>query len=524
MLQSRQSRRLGRIKSRDFDVAGFHYAADGAVVADFFASSDFVRGIRGPVGSGKTVACCVELFRRALDQAPSPADGLRKTRWAVVRNTQPELKTTTIKTWLDWLPEHTYGRFNWSPPFTHYIRRGEIDCEVIFIALDKAEDVKKLLSLELTGAFINEAREIPKPVLDAVTMRVGRYPSQRDGGPTWSGVIMDTNAPDEDHWWAIMSGDVIPPDFMTAEEIANLVRPKHWTFYSQPGAMLAIKNKDRVIGYAMNPERENQKGIGDDYYQRMIAGKTHGWINVYVCNHYGTLSDGKPVYPGFDRALHVSAEPLLPFAGHDIYVGIDFGLTPAAVFGQKVRGRWIILREIVTQDMGIVRFSSLLHQTMTELRGSYSIWGDPTGDNRVGTDEDTPFRVLRRQNILVRPTLTNDPALRIEAVTQPLERLVDRHPGLVVDPGCRNLIAGFEGGYHYKRMQVSGAERYEEKPNKNRFSHVHDAAQYMMLGGGEGQALISGMNQAKVVKAPHRFDVFARAQLNKKRKVALKGW
>jgi hypothetical protein len=504
-------------------VATFRYAVDGLVAADFFASAAFVRGLRGPVGSGKSVACCIELFRRAIGQAPSPADGLRRTRWAVVRNTQPELKTTTIKTWLDWFPEHQYGKLNWSPPFTHWIRRGEIDCEVIFLALDKAEDVKKLLSLELTGAFINEAREVPKAVLDAVTMRVGRYPSQRDGGPSWSGVIMDTNAPDEDHWWAIMSGDVLPPDFMGADEIEQLVKPRDWRFFSQPGAMLPVKEGGKVLGYKMNPARENQKGIGADYYERMIAGKTHGWINVYVCNQYGTLTDGKAVYPNFDRALHVASSPIMPYAGHAIFVGIDFGLTPAAVFGQKVRGRWVILRELVTTYMGIVRFSGLLRQTMAELGGLVSIWGDPTGDSRVGTDEDTPFRVLRRGGLDVRQTATNDPALRIEAVTVQLERLVDKHPGVVIDPGCRNLIAGFEGGYHYRRMAVVGAERFETAPHKNRFSHVHDACQYMMLGDGEGRLLVQGATPSRVVRAPRRFDVFAKTPM-RQRKVTLKGW
>ena len=33
--------------------------------------SSFFRGIRGPVGSGKSVACCVEVFRRALEQKPN---------------------------------------------------------------------------------------------------------------------------------------------------------------------------------------------------------------------------------------------------------------------------------------------------------------------------------------------------------------------------------------------------------------------------------------------------------------------
>ena len=30
----------------------------------------FFRGIRGPVGSGKSVACSIEIFRRALMQEP----------------------------------------------------------------------------------------------------------------------------------------------------------------------------------------------------------------------------------------------------------------------------------------------------------------------------------------------------------------------------------------------------------------------------------------------------------------------
>ena len=176
----------------------------------------FFRGIRGPVGSGKSVGCCVELFRRALEQKKND-DGVRKSRWAVIRNTNPQLRTTTIKTWLDWFPESDWGNFKWSVPYTHHIRVNDLDLEVIFLALDRPEDVKKLLSLELTGIWINEAREIPKSIVDACTMRVGRYPSMREGGASWSGVICDTNAPEEDHWWAIMAGEVPIPDHIPRE-------------------------------------------------------------------------------------------------------------------------------------------------------------------------------------------------------------------------------------------------------------------------------------------------------------------
>jgi hypothetical protein len=77
----------------------FKYKPDGDVLKTFMKDDTFFRGIRGPVGSGKSVGCCVEVFRRAIQQQKSP-DGLRKSRWAIIRNTNPQLRTTTIKTWL----------------------------------------------------------------------------------------------------------------------------------------------------------------------------------------------------------------------------------------------------------------------------------------------------------------------------------------------------------------------------------------------------------------------------------------
>ena len=37
-------------------------------VAKFMKSKGFVRGLLGPVGSGKSYACCAELWRRAVQQ------------------------------------------------------------------------------------------------------------------------------------------------------------------------------------------------------------------------------------------------------------------------------------------------------------------------------------------------------------------------------------------------------------------------------------------------------------------------
>ena len=71
-----------------------------------------------------------------------------------------------------------------------------------------------------------------------------------------------------------------------------------------------------------------------------------------------------------------------------------------------------------------------------------------------------------------------------------LGRLIDGQPGLIIHPQCQMLRKGMGGGYAYRRVQVSGEERYRDVPDKNMYSHVCEAAQYMMLGGGEGRNLI----------------------------------
>ena len=158
--------------------------------------------------------------------------------------------------------------------------------------------------------------------------------------------------------------------------------------------------------------------------------------------------------------------------------------------------------------MGIVKFSELMKQVMaTYLPRQFYIFGDPAGDHRVQTDESTPFQILRGKGIHARPAPSNDVTLRLESVNATLTRMVDGETGILIDPKCTNLVRGFSGGYHYRRLQVSG-ERYDEKPNKNRFSHVHDALQYLLLGAGEGRSLTIGKKTNKPIVAKRNFNVF----------------
>ena len=510
-----------------------NYIPPGKVAKTFMKDTAFVRGLRGPVGSGKSVTCCMEIMRKAVAQKPNSAN-IRKSRWAVIRNTNPQLKTTTIKTWRDWFSDDL-GKFVWSPPYTHHVcislgDKTTVELEVIFLALDKQEDIKKLLSLELTGIWVNEAREIPKSIIDACTMRCGRYPSMRDGGPSWYGVIMDTNAPAEDHWWGIMSGEVPIPEYLTQDEQLLLVKPEDWTFYSQPGAMVEkLDASGNLIGYEPNEDSENRKNLQQDYYEKIILGKSPTWVKVYVLNQYQTLLDGKPCFPTFKRETHVAHNPIAPLEGKEILVGLDFGRSPSAVFIQNQHsGRWAILHELIAQDMGAARFAEMLKREIAKQQWEhfdFRFIGDPAGNQMSQTSELTPFMVLRASGITAFPASTNDIFLRLEAVEGVINRMTEGLPSLSVSPTCTTLISGFEGGYQFKRVWHMGQERYEERPNKNRFSHIHDALQYAMLGGGEGKKVILGNRQALTPTIVDRgIGPFGRLSMNRKKRNMQRGF
>ena len=87
-----------------------NYTASPTMVK-FHNSDAFVRSLFGPIGSGKSVACVIEMLRISFQvQEPQYDDpkypfGVRKSRWVVVRNTYRELIDTTIQTFFDWYPE-----------------------------------------------------------------------------------------------------------------------------------------------------------------------------------------------------------------------------------------------------------------------------------------------------------------------------------------------------------------------------------------------------------------------------------
>ena len=337
-------------------------------------------------------------------------------------------------------------------------------------------------------AWINEARELPRVILDGVTMRVGRYPAKRQGNLTFTGVILDTNPPDDDHWWY---------------NLAEIERPEGYKFWTQPGALLKTVDESGVVTYLPNPDAENvnNQPLGYIYWTQMVHGKSSEWIKSYVLGQYATVYDGKPIYNEYNDGIHCADEELEPMRGLTLYLGLDYGLTPAAALFQITpTGQFRVLDEVVSEDMGVRRFirDALKPVLNNKYAGmSLRLWGDPAGSQRAQSTEDTCMEILEEEGLPTEPASTQDPVKRREAVAQKLlQNDADGEPGFLLSPTCKYLRKGFNGAFMYERVQVVGEERYKDQPKKNIFSHVHEALQYGIMMTSEG------MKIEKVVARP----------------------
>lgn len=468
----------------------------GPVASAFYSDNSEVAAILGPVGSAKSTAAACRLVRHAYEQAPH--NGIRYSRFAIVRNTGPQLVDTTIKTWLKLFPEAQFGKFSTTSKTHRWRFRPEgskylIDTEWIFRALDDEDDVANLLSLEVTGMWMNEMREINSTIFAHAGRRCGRFPGADMGGCSWRGIIGDTNP------WSATS------DFHEMF-VAN---PRDgYAFFRQPGGMDPeaenlenLEQTQETLKLTWNDTKRREQGR--TYYINALRdyNKTDG--AMYVHSQYGMDRTGKPVFEAYDDNLHCREKNILlsrdnskspPYA--PVYLGWDnTGRNPAVVVAQKSEdGQWCAQYELAADGMGMRAFSAEVKRWLSEIIPNYriiKITCDPAGKAKGADDLDMRMLiVLQFPGVPVLNARTNDPATRIEAVDGALRRsiLPGGEPALIISKRCKILRSACLSKYHFRKMKLAGSDRYTETPEKiTPYADVADALQYLMLGGGEGR-------------------------------------
>lgn len=445
-------------------------------VAKFMKSEAFGRLILGPVGSGKTTGCIMELLRRSVQQSPAP-DGKRYTRFAVCRQTLRQLLDTVVKDCRQWLEEGRMGEWKVSDK-TFYLDFQDVQSEWVFIPLEDQADQARVLSMQLTGGWLSEAIEMDISILPPLTGRIGRYPSGPRGTPTWSGIIGDTNFPTNMTPWH---------DFCERA-------PPGWEIFKQPSGLAPnaenlnylLQNEKTVQLPIDHPDR---LAMGRKYYQNMLDtwGAESDWVKRYVMAEYGNDPSGQAVFANSFRPEYHLVDETHCYSGFPLIIGQDFGRNPWSLIAQMDHhGRLIVHREVPATNIGLERhiLTALRPTLMSDKFMGYraALVGDPAGVAKDSHSEETSFELLARLGLPGFAAPTNDIDPRIRAVEAFLTAWTAGAPALMINrQGCPKLARALAGGYRFKLNRDGNQAPKPDKNDKDGFSHVVDCLQYICL-------------------------------------------
>jgi hypothetical protein len=458
-----------------------------ATSAALHESDAFFKGMVGPYASGKSTAMAEDILLNAMAQQPSP-DGVRHTRWGVIRASYPNLLATR-RTILEVMPAGT-GTITSSGAPLHGVFRFRlpdgtaVQTEFELWSAATGEDAEKFKSCNWTGCWINEATEVSQDVVLRAMSRVERFPVTNDGGCRWGGLIMDFNHPPSDHWIK----DFFSVGRLSLGDADGGERTFAVDLFRQPPAAFRREAEGSVV-YEVNPLAENLENLsgGVDFYARQIAAlKERGQcdeIDGWYCLLDVASMEGRPVWPMFRPEIHVASWDVKPVPAAPVVVGFDTsGIHPAAVVGQFWDGKWRIVDELDGDQEGLESFmdAGLLPLLRNRYKDCPAVVSADPANARDGFTGVTPAAHLERAGLRVHLPRTNRPETRVAAVAARLNRLAG---GFLISPACKRLIAAMGGGYRYSRHRLRGTVEvaYSDRPEKNSHSHLADALQYLAL-------------------------------------------
>jgi len=165
-------------------------------------------------------------------------------------------------------------------------------------------------------------------------------------------------------------------------------------------------------------------------------------------------------------------------------VGQDFGRNPWSIICQlDHRGRLNVLEEVAGTDISLELHCkrNLIPALLSERYAGLPLVlvGDPSGQARDSLFELNSFDLLTSLGLPAERAPTNDLDPRIRSVETFLNRQVDGQGAILFDQArCPTLVQAMAGGYRFSKNKEDVSRTL---PDKNAYSHVSDALQYVCL-------------------------------------------
>jgi PBSX family phage terminase large subunit len=367
--------------------------------------------------SGKTFIIIYALIVRAAKV---------KSRHAIIRKTFNSVKRAI---WLDTLPKVLQICFpdlpvKWDK--TNYYITLPNGSEIWLCGLDNAARAEKILGMEFSTEYFNEASELD---YSAIQVAVSRLAEKNE---LIKRVWFDFNPPAKSHF-------------------------SYWLFIKKlnPISSEPLLEPDSYGCMVMNP-KDNLDNI-DEEYIRILEQMPEKDRQRFLEGMFSDDSDGQAYY-AFDRERHVAATRRL--AG-TLHVGMDFNVQPmTAVIFQVYDNKIHVLDEAFLENSDTYKMCDHLKK-----KGYVgNVIPDSTGKNRK-TSGKSDHNILREAGFNVVPTRNPFVTDRVNN----LNRLFtdDR---IIIDPKCKKLIGDLE-------KVVWKNEKLDQKTD-SMLTHISDALGY----------------------------------------------
>ena len=397
----------------------------------FHETKAYYKGYIGGVGSGKTIALCMDFFKYAVEY-PGTIQVITAPSYRMLRD-------ATLLTWNEWVPNEALKR--WDAKRNAWIFWN--GSEVWFRSTDDPESLR---------------------------------------GPNINRFGMDEGGKDKHASWRILIGRIRRvtkyPDGREAPNGGVVVgNPKGYNWLWQ----VFVKHKTALHFLVRASSLEN-KHLGVDY----LEGLKHEYSGVFyqqeVMGEF-TAHEGI-VYTSFARDRNVQ-EPDAFKARHKRFVGsIDWGFSnPMVGLIASLDGddRVSLVDEIYQRRLKLEEFAVKLREMEKAAAASLGVeypfdityWCDPS-DTSIGAG--SMMQAMREMGFDVRKA-DNSILPGINAVQKRLEVQADGLPRLVVTPACVETINEFE---QYSYDEYDPEKPFKDKPMKMN-DHAMDALRYMVM-------------------------------------------
>lgn len=431
----------------------------------------------GGYGSGKTYLACIKFIVLMLT--------FPNTRWAIIRREFKVLKITTMQTFFKIIPAALIKSHSQGDGKTELIN-GTI---IYWLGLDRFDE-QNLKSLELNGAFIDQAEEIDELIYTHLTTRVGRW----DMGEVPENVLTPNWPRNPD------TGRPMVPTYIILA--VNPDNEFHWIYREfHPDSEYWKENNAKTHYYCNMPSTSNS-ALPKEVLDTMLH-KDPEFVRRYVYGHWGyseaqihRVPEASIIEPSHEFLTNFKSKALL-------YRTYDHGeSSPSCCLWHAVfKGIHIVYREYYKPNTLISEHRRAIGDLSVgeTYHGSFA---DPeifrkkaqkSGSRWCTADEYLDRRITDAPVIAWQPADNNEMGTR-NRINEFLQiRQEIKHPitGQFGAPklyfvkatpespfGCKNVIAQINAQRRDKIGEVNGKSIWSDDRDKRIVDHAYDAFRY----------------------------------------------